>query len=133
VIRPSDLALASPQLAPSTADLSAFAPTQPREKWIKKRTSVKIRNGAANHRANDVLVREGRPQMLCGRFSYGPLDMAALTGERVDVHVMRDPPAGDWELVSTELTDKHGRVTVTLDANRAMGYGKKDEWMITYL
>jgi len=52
------------------------------------------RNGAPNHRANDVLVREGHAQTLNARFSYGPLDMAALTGERVDVHVMRDPPAG---------------------------------------
>ena len=38
------------------------------------------RNGAANHRANDVLVREGMPQVLSARFSYGPLDMAALSG-----------------------------------------------------
>ena len=27
----------------SDSALSAFAPSQPREKWIKKRTSVKIR------------------------------------------------------------------------------------------
>ncbi len=67
-------------------------------------------NGAANHRANDVLVREGRPQTLSARFSYGPLDMSALTGERVDVHLMREPPAGEWTHVATELTDKHGRV-----------------------
>jgi hypothetical protein len=31
---------------------------------MKKRTSVKIRNGAANHRGNDVLVLEGREQIL---------------------------------------------------------------------
>jgi hypothetical protein len=37
---------------------------QAREKWMKKRTSVKIRNGAANHRGNDVLVLEGREQIL---------------------------------------------------------------------
>ena len=53
---------------------------QPREKWMKKRTSVKIRNGAPNHRGNDVIVKEGNRQVLNGRFSYGPLDMAALTG-----------------------------------------------------
>lgn len=52
----------------------------PREKWMKKRTSVKIRNGAPNHRANDIVVKEGNAQVLHGRFSYGPLDMAALTG-----------------------------------------------------
>ena len=53
---------------------------QPREKWMKKRTSVKIRNGAPNHRGNDVIVKEGNRQVLSGRFSYGPLDMVALTG-----------------------------------------------------
>jgi hypothetical protein len=31
---------------------------------MKKRTSVKIRNGAANHRGNDVLVLEGKDQVL---------------------------------------------------------------------
>jgi len=39
------------------------AADQPREKWIKKRTSVKIRNGAPNHRANDVIAKEGMPQV----------------------------------------------------------------------
>ena len=53
------------------------------EKWMKKRTSVKIRNGAPNHRGNDVIVKEGNAQHLVGRFSYGPLDMAALTGKNL--------------------------------------------------
>ena len=78
----------------SGGDLGVFTPNQPREKWLKKRTSVKIRNGAANHRANDVIVRDGSPQTLTARFSYGPLDMAALTGEKVDIHIMKEPPAG---------------------------------------
>ena len=56
-----------------------FTPNQPREKWLKKRTSIKVRNRAANHRANDVIVLEGRDQLIQGRFSYGPLDMAALS------------------------------------------------------
>ena len=58
-------------------------PNQAREKWIKKRTAVKIRNGAANHRGNDVIVLEGRDQVLHGRFSYGPFDMSVLSGEKV--------------------------------------------------
>lgn len=107
----------------ATQRLDVFAPGQPREKWIKKRTSVKIRNGAANHRANDVVVREGRPQTLTARFSYGPLDMAALTGERVDVHIMKEPPAGDWILVSTKVTDKSGRVSLSLPPDHTVGYG----------
>ncbi|XP_059092969.1 protein retinal degeneration B-like isoform X1 [Tigriopus californicus] len=105
------------------SDLKIFTPNQPREKWNKKRTSVKIRNGAPNHRANDVIVKEGSPQTMTARFSYGPLDMAALTGEKVDVHIMKEPPAGDWIYVSTELTDKSGRVTLTLPRAHMMGYG----------
>ena len=58
-------------------------PNQAREKWIKKRTAVKIRNGAANHRGNDVIVLEGRDQVLHGRFNYGPFDMSVLSGEKV--------------------------------------------------
>ena len=45
------------------AQLQNFVPNQAREKWIKKRTSVKTRNGAANHRGNDVIVQEGRDQV----------------------------------------------------------------------
>ena len=37
---------------------------QAREKWIRKRTSVKIKNGAANHRGSDVIVLEGKEQIL---------------------------------------------------------------------
>ena len=49
--------------------------------------------------------------------------MSALTGEKIDIHIMKEPPAGDWILVATELTDKHGRVTVTLSKKHTMGYG----------
>lgn len=70
-----------------------------------------------------MIVKEGSPQTVTARFSYGPLDMAALTGEKVDVHIMKEPPAGDWIYVSTELTDKSGRVTLTLPRTHMMGYG----------
>ena len=42
--------------------------------------------------------------------------MAALSGERVDVYIMKEPPAGDWVFVSTELTDKAGRLNMKLPA-----------------
>ena len=96
------------------------------EKWIKKRTSMKVRNGAANHRGNDVIVLEGKDQVLHGRFSYGSFDMAVLSGEKVatfsfkiflkillqvDIHIMKEPPNGQWSLLDTQLTDKAGRVS----------------------
>lgn len=37
----------------------------------------------ANHRASDVIVCEGKAQVLSGRFMYGPLDVVTLTGEKV--------------------------------------------------
>lgn len=89
----------------------SFKPGQPREKWNKKRTSVKLKNVASNHRANDVIVREGEPQKLTAKFSYGPLDMK-LNGENVDLHIMKD--GGEWTFLSTETTDKSGRIIYTV-------------------
>lgn len=104
-------------------DNLSFRPGQPREKWIKKRTSVKLKNVAANHRANDVIVQEGREQRLSARFMYGPLDMITLAGEKVDIHFMKDPPAGEWTYLTTEITDKTGRVAYSIPDDKALGYG----------
>lgn len=101
----------------------SFRPGQPREKWNKKRTSVKLKNVAANHRANDVIVKEGEQQKLMARFMYGPLDMITLAGEKVDIHVMKDPPAGEWTMLATEITDKTGRIMYTIPEGKSMGYG----------
>jgi len=54
---------------------------------------------------------------------YGPLDMVALTGEKVDIYVMRDPPMGEWSQLATEVTDKNGRVCYTITEDKAMSYG----------
>lgn len=90
---------------------------------MKKRTSVKLKNVAANHRANDVIVLEGREQRLNARFMYGPLDMITLHGEKVDIHLMKDPPAGEWTFLATELTDKNGRISYTIPEQVSLGYG----------
>ncbi|XP_012231449.1 protein retinal degeneration B isoform X1 [Linepithema humile] len=111
-----------PLLGNDEKDLS-FRPGQPREKWNKKRTSVKLKNVAANHRANDVIVREGAPQILIARFMYSPIDMITLTGEKVDIHIMKDAPAGEWTYISTEVTDKNGRVIYKIPDDKALGYG----------
>ncbi|CAN7988007.1 unnamed protein product, partial [Ixodes pacificus] len=102
-------------------DLAPFVPGQPREKWLRKRTSVKIKNVAANHRANDVIVKEGDPQLLSARFMYGPLDMVALSGEKVDLHLMRDN--GQWTLLGTQLTDRNGRLGFCVPRDLGLGYG----------
>ncbi|XP_026484704.1 protein retinal degeneration B [Vanessa tameamea] len=100
-----------------------FKPGQDKEKWMRKRTSVKLKNVAANHRANDVIVMEGCPQTFIARFMYGPLDMITLTGEKVDIHMIKDPPAGEWTLLSTVVTDKTGRISYTLSEKQSVGCG----------
>lgn len=104
-------------------ECSIFKPGQEREKWMKKRTSVKLKNVAANHRANDVIVKEGNMQSFTVRFMYGPLDMITLTGEKVDIFIMRDPPAGEWTLLSTVVTDKTGRITYTMSDRQSVSCG----------
>ena len=42
-----------------------------------------FQNVSPNHRANDVIVLEDRPQNLSARFMYGPLDLVSLNGEKV--------------------------------------------------
>ncbi|KAK9881590.1 hypothetical protein WA026_016461 [Henosepilachna vigintioctopunctata] len=102
---------------------TTFKPGQPREKWQRKRTSVKLKNVAANHRANDVIVKDGAPQLLIARFMYGPFDMITLTGEKVDIHVMQDVQVGEWTQLSTEVTDKAGRITYIIPEEQSLGYG----------
>ncbi|CAG2119866.1 unnamed protein product, partial [Medioppia subpectinata] len=113
-------------IADSDKDMHSFTPCQPREKWQKKRTSVKLkvsRNITANHRANDVIVKEGATQVITARFMYGPLDVVALTGEKVDIHVMKNMRSGEWTFLSTELTDKSGRVSYAIPEDKTLTYG----------
>lgn len=46
-------------------------------------------NVAANHRINDAVANEDGPQVVTGRFMYGPLDMVTLTGEKVRMGIAR--------------------------------------------
>lgn len=76
-----------------------------------------------NHRANDIILGEGDTQVLQARFMYGPLDMVALTGEKVDIHVMKETPAGEWCQLSTEVTDKGGRIVYQIPPEKSLGLG----------
>ncbi|XP_031303878.1 membrane-associated phosphatidylinositol transfer protein 1 isoform X1 [Camelus dromedarius] len=102
---------------------SIYSPAFPREKWQRKRTQVKIRNVTSNHRASDTVVCEGRPQVLNGRFMYGPLDVVTLTGEKVDVYIMTQPLSGKWIHFGTEVTNSSGRLTFPVPQERALGIG----------
>ncbi|XP_061788871.1 membrane-associated phosphatidylinositol transfer protein 2-like isoform X2 [Nerophis lumbriciformis] len=104
-------------------EVSEFTPSKPREKWLRKRTHVKIRNVTANHRVNDAVFTEDKPQTVTGRFMYGPLDMVTLTGEKVDLYIMTQPPSGEWVCFNTELTNSSGRVTFNLPEDKRLGVG----------
>uniref|UniRef100_A0A4W6C2K9 Phosphatidylinositol transfer protein membrane associated 2 n=1 Tax=Lates calcarifer TaxID=8187 RepID=A0A4W6C2K9_LATCA len=104
-------------------EVSEFTPSKPREKWLRKRTHVKIRNVTANHRVNDAVFSEDGAQMVTGRFMYGPLDMVTLTGEKVDIHIMTQPPSGEWVYFDTELTNSSGRISYVIPENKRLGIG----------
>jgi membrane-associated phosphatidylinositol transfer protein len=36
---------------------------------------------------------------------------------------MKDPPAGEWTLIATEVTDKTGRITYVIPDELNLGYG----------
>ncbi|NXJ42327.1 PITM2 protein, partial [Ciconia maguari] len=104
-------------------EVSVFTPSKPREKWLRKRTHVKLRNVTANHRINDTIANEEGPQTLTGRFMYGPLDMVTLTGEKVDIHIMTQPPSGEWVYFDTEISNSSGRISYVIPENRRLGIG----------
>uniref|UniRef100_A0A3Q3A8W4 Phosphatidylinositol transfer protein membrane associated 2 n=1 Tax=Kryptolebias marmoratus TaxID=37003 RepID=A0A3Q3A8W4_KRYMA len=104
-------------------EVSEFTPSKPREKWLRKRTHVKIRNVTANHRVNDTVFTEDGLQAVTGRFMYGPLDMVTLTGEKIDIHIMTQPPSGEWVHFNTELTNSSGRVSYVIPERKRLGIG----------
>ncbi|XP_077690974.1 membrane-associated phosphatidylinositol transfer protein 2 isoform X3 [Eretmochelys imbricata] len=104
-------------------EVSVFTPSKPREKWLRKRTHVKLRNVTANHRINDAIANEDGPQTLTGRFMYGPLDMVTLTGEKVDIHIMTQPPSGVWIYFDTEISNSSGRISYVIPENKRLGIG----------
>ncbi|KAM6118561.1 LOW QUALITY PROTEIN: membrane-associated phosphatidylinositol transfer protein 3 [Phoenicopterus ruber ruber] len=101
-----------------TTDPATLSPSNPREKW-PKRTHVKLRNVTANHRANDIIAAEDGPQVLVGRFMYGPLDMVALTG-KVDIFIMTEPSSGRWMYFDTEISNSSGRISYNIPKEKRL-------------
>lgn len=36
---------------------------------------------------------------------------------------MKEPPSGDWTLLSTEVTDKNGKIVYTIPSNKSLSLG----------
>ncbi|XP_067933017.1 protein retinal degeneration B-like [Watersipora subatra] len=107
----------------STAESQLFQPYQPREKWLNRRTALKTKNIASNHRGNDVLVTEDKPQRISARFMYGPLDLVTLSNEKVDLHIVRDLNSKQWDYMGTSITDKYGRITFQIPIENRLPQG----------
>ncbi|XP_056587939.1 PITP-less RdgB-like protein isoform X2 [Triplophysa dalaica] len=105
------------------SDMMPISPSSPREKWLRRRTHVKLRNVTANHRVHDVIATEDGLQTLVGRFMYGPLDMVTLTGEKVDVFLKTQSGSGRWVMFDTVITSNSGRVSYTIPSNKRLGLG----------
>ncbi|VDM21819.1 unnamed protein product [Wuchereria bancrofti] len=85
--------------------------------WNKKRTKYKASN--ANFCGNDVICVEGIEQVIHARFCYGPMDLVALSRENIFVYIR--PAGGDWQLVKTDITDSHGKITFELKKRLSVG------------
>ncbi|KAL7987106.1 hypothetical protein Chor_006025 [Crotalus horridus] len=107
----------------NSLDPVTLSPSNPREKWLRKRTQVKLRNVTSNHRSNDIIAAEDGPQLLVGRFMYGPLDMVALTGEKVDIFIITEPSSGRWVYFDTEITNSSGRISYNIPKDKRLAVG----------
>lgn len=48
--------------------------------------------------------------------------LSFFSGEKVDIYVMKDS-AGEWTLLSTEVTDKTGRISYRIPEGSTLSYG----------
>jgi phosphoserine phosphatase len=86
----------------------AFAPEGDPQGWHHDlEAALAILQGPANHRGQDVVAREGDPELLIGKFAYGLADKD-LKDEDVEVFVQDDAPCGDWRSLGLETTSEDG-------------------------
>lgn len=159
-------------------EVSEFTPSKPREKWLRKRTHVKIRVGSAllpwlrqevrtrwfhfpflscasperdgqpprerrrlhggrrpdgdgpihvrapghgdpHRREGEAAVRHCRGR----RSRKDPSSAAVPPPPQIDIHIMTQPPSGEWVHFHTELTNSSGRVSYVLPENKRLGIG----------
>ncbi len=79
----------------------------------------------SNHRANDVIVLEDKPQIIGAKFSYGALDFA-LSGEKVDIYIIpqsSNNTVNEWKLYANAVTDSHGKLKYELPKEKSLPLG----------
>ena len=80
----------TPHITPRTTETDLHSPTpstsnNQTEKWLRRRTKLKVNNLNPNHRCFDTIYLEGQEQEINAKFFYGPLDALSLVGEKVRV------------------------------------------------
>ncbi|XP_019748219.1 membrane-associated phosphatidylinositol transfer protein 3 [Hippocampus comes] len=88
-------------------DSAPFSPSSPREKWLRRRTHVKLRV------CSTVLLPP--PPPLRG-YMLNRLQI-------VDILLMTQPQSGRWVHFDTEVTNSNGRVTYTIPNDKKLGLG----------
>lgn len=47
----------------------------------------------------------------------------ALLSPQVDIHIMTQPPSGEWVYFDTEISNSSGRISYVIPENRRLGIG----------
>lgn len=47
----------------------------------------------------------------------------ALLSSQVDIHIMTQPPSGEWVYFDTEISNSSGRISYVIPENRRLGIG----------
>ncbi|KAA3681477.1 uncharacterized protein DEA37_0013445 [Paragonimus westermani] len=88
---------------------------------LKRQGSDGTKNVKSNHRANDVIVLEGGPQIITARFMFGLLDLLSLSNEKIFIQTRSY--GGSWIHLGTEVTDSSGRIRYRVPDHRRFGIG----------
>lgn len=48
---------------------------------------------------------------------------SALLSSQVDIHIMTQPPSGEWVYFDTEISNSSGRISYVIPENRRLGIG----------
>jgi len=105
-------------------ELIPFVPPDSVVQWSRKTTAMKIQHMRSNHRAGDVVaVDSGYMPTVTAKFQYGPLAMASLVREMVDIYILMQGHRPKWQFLDTVITDKRGRVSYTLPEEKRLPPG----------
>lgn len=54
-------------------------------------------------------------------FCFLPLNVVRVA--QVDIHIMTQPPSGEWVYFDTEISNSSGRISYVIPENRRLGIG----------